>query len=541
MRKKLTIITVAVVLAFLAVGAAVALLFDVDRFRPQLARAMSAAVGRDVAIGHMSMSLLAGTAVVDDLKIADDAAFGAAPFLTAKSVRVGIAVLPLVLSKRLQIESLRLQQPRVTLKRSNTGVWNISTFGASSPAPAGHDPSSSSSSPLGLDLSVDRLIVSNGQVVIETPKSGDRQHVYDKLSVDVRDFSSISRFPFTLSIDTPGGGSIKLNGHAGPVSAAGLGSTPLDAALEASRVDIAKSGLLDPSAGLGGIVDQHLHVVSDGAKLTVSGTLRVGRLQLVPGAAAAAQPVDVTYASDYDIARHQGSIKQGDVKIGNAAARVVGRYMTRDASPVLLLTLAMKHAPMADLQALLPAVGATLPRGARFKNGTLDAGFTATGAIEKLVTTGQVVMSDATISGYDLGSQMQAVASLAGVGKSGETTIQTMRATLRIAPEGIRADALNCTVKSIGGIAGDGTIAPNGALDFKMRARFAGTTGMAGEAARIASLGHPENGVPFRVSGTTIAPVFVPDVGRTATDAIKDPNTAAKAGGFVRSLFGKKK
>lgn len=540
MRKKITIITVAVVLAFLAVGATVALLIDVDRFRPQLAHAMSAAVGREVAIGHMSMSLFAGTAVVDDLKIADDAAFGGAPFLTAKSVRVGIAVLPLVLSKRLQIESLRLQQPRVTLKRSNTGVWNISTFGASSAAPAGGD-SSSSSSPLGLDLSVDRLIVSNGQVVIETPKSGDRQHLYDKLSVDVRDFSSIARFPFTLSIDTPGGGAITLNGHAGPVSAAGLGSTPLDAALEASRVDIAKSGLLDPSAGLGGIVDQHLHVVSDGAKLTVSGTLRIGKLQLLPGASPAAQPVDVTYASDYDIAKHQGSVKQGDVKIGNAAARVVGRYVTRDASPVLLLTLSMRHAPMSDLQTLLPAVGATLPRGARFKSGFLDAGFTATGAIEKLVTTGQALMSDATISGYDLGSQMQAVASLAGAGKSGETVIQGLRSTLRIAPEGIRVDGLNCTVKSIGSIDGDGTVAPNGALDFKMRARFAGTTGMTGEAARIASLGHPENGVPFRVSGTTTAPVFVPDVGRAATDAIKDPNAAAKAGGFVRSLFGKKK
>jgi hypothetical protein len=35
--------------------------------------------------------------------------------------------------------------------------------------------------------------------------------------------------------------------------------------------------------------------------------------------------------------------------------------------------------------------------------------------------------------------------------------------------------------------------------------------------------------------------VFVPDVGRAASNAIMDPGTIAKADGFMRSLFGKKR
>ena len=57
----------------------------------------------------------------------------------------------------------------------------------------------------------------------------------------------------------------------------------------------------------------------------------------------------------------------------------------------------------------------------------------------------------------------------------------------------------------------------------------------------MASLGQPEHGIPFRITGTTASPVFVPDVGRAAADAIRDPGTIAKATGFMRSLFGKKK
>jgi AsmA protein len=538
MRKKLVIFTGVTLLgSILALGMAASLLINIDRFRPQLARTMSAALGRDVAIGHISLSVFSASAMVEDLAIADDPAFGQTPFVTARAVRVGIALLPLVTSKHLRIESFRLQEPRVILRRSAAGTWNFSTLGPTSSAAAAAAASSSSN----LTLSIDRLAIAGGQVVFETAAGRASRAVYDHLTLDLRDFSPTSRFQFAVSAATPAGGMLKSTGNAGPFGAAGLGSTPFDATFDAARVDIVRSGLVDPGASLAGIFDLHVRMASNGARISTSGTLRGDRLQLVPGASAATRPVEVKYASDYDLSTHEGVVNRGDVRIGGATARLLGRFSTRTATPSVQLTLAGHRMPVTDLQAILPAIGATLPHGAQFRSGVLDADLAAKGPVDRLVIAGPVAMTDATLSGFDFGSRLQAMASLAGYRGNGETAIQTCRVGLRVAPDGTRADGLNCVVRSIGSVEGAGSIAPNGTLDCRMLARLASSTGAAGRMARMASLGHPEHGMPFRITGTTASPVFVPDVGRAASDAIKDPGTMAKAAGFMRSLFGKKK
>ena len=295
MRKKLIIFTGVTIIGIVAaIGIAVSLLVNIDRFRPQLAQAMSAALGRDVGMGRISLSLLSGSAVVEDLSIADDPAFGRTPFLTAKAVRVGIAWLPLVTSKHLRVESLRLQEPQLTLRRSAAGAWNFSTLAASSSATAAGPQSSSSSS---LTLSIDRLSITKGQVVVETAAARARRAVYQDLAVDVHDISATSRFQFAIGLATPAGGTLDANGSAGPIGATGLGSTPFEAVIDATHVDIARSGFLDPGAGLAGIIDLHLRTASNGARISASGTLRGDKLQLVPGASPASQPIDVAYAS----------------------------------------------------------------------------------------------------------------------------------------------------------------------------------------------------------------------------------------------------
>jgi AsmA protein len=538
MRKKLIIVTGVTLLgSILAAGVAASLLINIDRFRPQLARTMSAALGRDVAIGHISLSVLSGSATVEDLAIADDPAFGQTPFVTARAVRVGIALLPLVTSKHLRIESFRLQEPRVILRRSAAGTWNFSTLGLSSSAA----PATAASSSSNLTLSIDRLAIARGQVVFETTAARTSRAVYDDLTVDLRDFSPTSRFRFAVSAATPAGGTLKSSGSAGPFSATGLGSTPFDATIDAARIDLVRSGLVDPGASLAGIIDLHLRIASNGVRINTSGTLRGDKLQLVPGASAATRPVEIRYASNYDLSTHEGVVSQGDVRIGGATARLLGRFNTRTATPAVQLTLAGHRMPVTDLQAILPAIGATLPHGAHFRSGVIDVNVAARGAVDRLVIAGPIAMTDATLSGFDFGSRLQAMASLAGYRGNGETAIQTCRVGLRVAPDGTRADGLNCVVRSIGSVEGAGSIAPNGTLDFRMLARLVSAAGAGGQLARVASLGHPEHGMPFRITGTTASPVFVPDVGRAASNAIKDPGTIAKAGGFMRSLFGKKR
>jgi len=519
-----------------AVAVAVSLLVNIDRFRPQLARAMSAALGREVAMRRISLSLLSAGAVVEDLSIGDDPAFSREPFVTAREVRVGIALVPLMTSKHLRIESLRLLEPRVTLRRSAAGSWNFATLGGSSSTPA----SASSSSSSGLTMSIDRLRIAGGQVVVESPAPRPSRSVYDGLEVDVRDVSSASRFPFSIALSTPGGGTVKAAGHIGPMGPAGIGSTPFEAALDGAGVDIARAGVVDSGAGLGGTLDVHLRAASNGARINASGTLRGQRLQLVPGASGAQAPVEVAFASDYDLATHEGIVKQGDLRTGSAVAHVRGRFNTHDFTPILQLALAGKAMPATDLQALLPAIGAALPRGSRFRSGTLDADLTARGRLDHLAIAGPLALSDATLTGFDLGERMRAIASLAGYRGGAETTIQTLSVMLRIAPEGMIADGLTCIVPALGHLNGSGTVAPNGALNFRMLASLNRTGGMLGQVTKMTSFGRPDAGIPFRITGTTTAPVFVPDAGRVASAAVKDPGTMAKAAGFMKSLFGHK-
>ena len=93
-------------------------------------------LGRPVQIGEMHLSLLAGGVSVQNVVIGEDPAFGSAPFLTAKSLDVGVTMLPLLLSRSLDVNSITLREPELRLVRGNGGRWNFSSLGTSAPAPS---------------------------------------------------------------------------------------------------------------------------------------------------------------------------------------------------------------------------------------------------------------------------------------------------------------------------------------------------------------------------------------------------------------------
>src|SRR6185436_16921308 len=64
------------------------LFFDGNQFRPQLEQTMGAALGRNVTLGRITVAPFSGGIAVQDLSVADDAAFSAEPFVTAKAVTV---------------------------------------------------------------------------------------------------------------------------------------------------------------------------------------------------------------------------------------------------------------------------------------------------------------------------------------------------------------------------------------------------------------------------------------------------------------------
>jgi len=79
-----------------------ALFLDANRFRPQLEQTMGEALGRKVTIGNIRAALLSGGIAVQDLSIADDPKFSAAPFVTARAATVGVNLMPLLFSRSLE-------------------------------------------------------------------------------------------------------------------------------------------------------------------------------------------------------------------------------------------------------------------------------------------------------------------------------------------------------------------------------------------------------------------------------------------------------
>src|SRR5713101_1252108 len=117
------IIVVLVVLPFV---------IPVNDFRPTIEEKLSAALGRKAQVGNLSLSLLSGSLSAEDLSIADDSKFSNSAFLTAKSLKVGVEILPLIFSRSLHITGITINGPQVTLLRDAAERWNFSSLGVAS-------------------------------------------------------------------------------------------------------------------------------------------------------------------------------------------------------------------------------------------------------------------------------------------------------------------------------------------------------------------------------------------------------------------------
>lgn len=537
MKRTLLIAASVLVGIVVVVGVLLWLFFDANQFRPRLEAAMGAASGRKVSLGHIRLAPFSGSLAIEDVSIGDDPSFGAEPFITAKSVSVGVDLMPLILSRSLHVESFRLEQPHVTLLRSNAGVWNFSGLGgrgASSGAPSG------GTSTTAAGALIQKIVIAGGQVVIGNSPPRGKPRVYDGVNVEVANVSLTSRFPFRATARTPGGGTLELNGEAGPIDVNDAAATPLQATVAVTQLDIASTGFIDPASGLAGVIEFTGALTSDGRVLTSKGNMKSTRARLVPGGSPASVPFEVDYESEYTAKAQRGVLKRGDLHIGKATARLTGDYDLAGETPAIRMKLAGPKMAVTELQAALPAIGVTLPSGASMRQGTLDTELTITGPIDRLVIAGPVTLSNAAMAGFDLGAKLAPVAALAGLPHTGETVIQTLGAAVRVAAQGTQVDNLNLVVPIIGTLTGSGTISPQGAIDFAMLARLAASGRAVGGVARVASLGQPANGVPFRIQGTTSNPVFAPDVGRAVKNVVTSAETKKKATELLGGLFRKK-
>ncbi|MGB9242926.1 MAG: AsmA family protein [Candidatus Acidiferrales bacterium] len=536
MNKKMLTIVGVIVAVLLVVILILPSLIDANRYKPEIQSKLGTALGRNVQIGNIKLSIFSGGVVVDDVAISDDPAFSHSQFLAAKELTVGVHLIPLIFSKQLEVESITIKDPQVTLLRNNAGVWNYSSMGGSSKTEA--KSSTPASSPEA--LSIGKIEITNGKISVGNLGSRAKPLVYQDVNLTVTDLSTTSQFPFKLTAKDPGNGALKVEGKAGPIDQADASLTPLNATIDVQHLDVATfGGLASPSAGIGGVVDFNGTLTSDGKQMSSKGTVKTTKLKLSASGSPSTVPVNVDYDTDYQLKSQSGVLKQGDIHVGKALARLTGTYNIAGETPTLQLKLNGQAMSVPDLEGVLPAVGVTLPSGSALTTGTLDANLAIAGPADKLVITGPVKLVNGTIKGFSVSSKLGALGSFAGLGgnKSSDTVIESLTTNVRVEPAGTHAQDLNVVIQGIGSITGDANVDAAGKLDCKMVAHVSG--GALGGVSKVASLplgggGKGDSsggGIPFHITGTTSNPVFVPDVAGVAGGLAKGGAGAALGGG----------
>jgi AsmA protein len=523
--------TSAIVGVIVVILAITAFLIRVNQFRPFLEGQASAALGRKVDLGNLRLSLSSGTLTTETLVIADDPEFSNSPFLKAKSISVGVELMPLILSRSLKVTTITIDSPQVTLIRNSAGRWNYSSVGSSS-MPSGN-------------VAFGKLEWKNGRVIVGSTNSRKRS-IYDHVDVTASNASLTSTFPVIATGDLDGGGHFKLAGNVGPVNREDASLTPLDGRLTINGLNLAARGFLNPSVGLGGLLDVDATIASKNDEREIRGAARISKALLVAGGSPSAHPVIVHFNTKYNRRKHSGVLGPSTLGIGNATARLNGTYRSSGGEYALVnIKVAGDRMPVTDLKSFLPSIGIHVPKGTNLAAGTLSADLIVSGPTNNLVTAGHVGLYGAKLAGFNLGAQVKAISGFSGLETGNDLNIQQLTTNLRVAQNGLRFDTFNAVVPAVGYLTGAGTIDARNNLDFKMVATVTarlhggmgsvvGTAGAVGGTVGDAlgdvvgaltgggtsSSESRSQRIPFLVKGTTSDPRIVPDVSGLAIPAL---------------------
>jgi AsmA protein len=539
---KRALIAVAILLVILLIAAlAIPFFVNANQFRPRLQSEASQALGRNVTVGDLQMSLLAGGVTASDISIADDPAFSKNPFLGAKSVKIGVELMPLIFSRKLIVTGIEIEQPEIAFIQSSNGNWNFSTLGRSAqsqpqqpplqprertqPQPPAQ-PQPGGSLP---EFTVKFVKITGGRASLRSAGEA-RPQVLDNVNFTARDFSPSAWFPFSLSAAVQGGGELKLDGKAGPISTENTESTPFTAKLRLARLNLVGSGFVKPGTGLGGLVTIDGNVDSNGQIARVTGNVEATQLKLAKNGKPAAKPVAFAFQVDHDLARRTGELKRGELSIGTAKAALTGAYRMQGPDTLLNMKIA---AP-----SMLPALDVQLPAGSSLQGGTLTLNATSAGPADKLVTDGSFSLNNTRLAGFDLGSEMRTVSQIAGLPIGRDTDIQTASAVIHDEPSGLTVTNIRVVAPALGELTGAGSVSPAKDLNFKMRANLhthGGVTELAGLKG--------DTVIPFSIQGTASSPKFVPDIRGLATEQLQQQLKGVQPGnvGGIVDLFRKKK
>lgn len=390
MGKPLKIVGGIVVVLLLVVGG-ILLFADPNQFRGTIQSQLESTLNRKVTLGNMALKVFPLSIRIEQVSIAHVPGVPANnAFLTAKEILVKVNLRAL-LSKQVEVQSLRVIDPVVELFKLPSGAWNVAS--SSSPAP------SANTNP---DLQLAELKLVNGIIGITDLVEKKPRQQYSGIDLDVRNFAFGKPFRADLTVHLPQNVNLdssmdatydqaagllqlaRLEAKLGGLTLSGSGSvrtaaTPAQLDLKVKTANSSITELAKVAAAFGTAFAPDMDVKGNlDADLAVSGPVsepalngKIGLSQLIVNRKDWKQPVRIPQlqiALTPDVVKTSPfSVESGNTRL-NASA-VISNYATPNGT--LEATLSTAGANLGELLNVAMAYGINALDGAT-ANGTVS-------------------------------------------------------------------------------------------------------------------------------------------------------------------------
>ena len=166
-----------------------------EKLRALVEPQVTEAIGRDIKIGKLEFDLFTGL-VVENFSVAENAKFGKAPFISVNSLVLKYDLLSLLTGK-LAIHEISLNQPDINIIKDKTGRFNFQDIAQRFEAPEAGSPEPTEPSPI--SFAVSQVNLRKGKFTYKDLAAG-QTHVVDQIDVSAKDLSLDQPVPFTVAL-----------------------------------------------------------------------------------------------------------------------------------------------------------------------------------------------------------------------------------------------------------------------------------------------------------------------------------------------------
>jgi uncharacterized protein YhdP len=321
----------------LAAAATIALpyLVATPRVQSLIASQASSTLGRPVTFSSVSATVFPRPAVVlNGLKVADDARFGATPFVTLERGELRLRLGPLF-AGRLEFGDLVLRKPVIAVAQDAQGRWNFATLGtAPEPrSPAARAPRTGGGAvpapPIASDVKLEDGVVT---VTVRPPGRSPQTYRIDDVDASIRGAPSGATVEGTARLQ-PGGLSVKLSDgrliqNGKPLNDAGLAGT---VTIDGKQLKDLAAVALGPSATVAAAVKGTLALGGTLANPRATGDVTLSDVAVTQTNARCPDPKQRTLKLDtvkLAVAWQQGRFSAAPVQTGIARGAISSHVIT---------------------------------------------------------------------------------------------------------------------------------------------------------------------------------------------------------------------